>query len=152
MPIAPVVPGVTRFDATALVDAEARTVAAAIEGAAPLFVKGTARLAAGGEQVVRDQLDRLRSLDAVGRIGDRTFVVELIGEADSDGPPETNLPLSQHRAARVLEMLQAQPFTRVRFSATGIGSRAAADASVPDDVKQRNRRVSFRVTPAETGR
>ncbi len=152
MRIAPFVPGVTRFDATALVDAEARTIAAAIEGAAPLFVKGTASLAAGGEQVVRDQMDRLRSLDAVGRIGDRTFAVELVGEADSDGAPETNLPLSQQRAARVLEMLQAQPFTRVRFSARGIGSRAAADALVPDDVKQRNRRVSFRVTPVESGR
>lgn len=152
MRIAPAVPGVTRFDATALVEAEARTVAAAIEGAALLFVKGTASLAAGGEQVVRDQLDRLRSLDAVGRIGDRTFAVELVGEADSDGAPETNLPLSQQRAARVLEMLPVQAFTRVRLSARGIGSRAAADALVPDEVKQRNRRVSFRVTPAEGGR
>lgn len=148
--IAPVLPGVTRFDATGLVDGAVRTLAASIEAAAPLFVKGTTAFTTGGDQIVRDQVSRLRSLDALARVGNRQFTVELIGQADSDGAPAENLPLSRSRAARVLNLLQVQQLERVRMTATGIGSRGAAAPSAPEAEKQRNRRVSFRVT-APTG-
>jgi outer membrane protein OmpA-like peptidoglycan-associated protein len=150
--VAPVLPGVTRFDASRPIDAALRTLAASIEAAAPLFVIGTTAFTAGGDQIVRDQIDRLHSLDALGRAGNRRFTVELIGHADADGAPEANLPLSQQRAARVLGMLQTQRFERVAMSATGVGSRGAADPSAAEAIKQRNRRVSFRVTRAADGR
>lgn len=146
--LAPALAGVTRFDATRLVDASLRTLAASIEAAAPLFVKGTTRLTAGGEQIVQDQIGRLQSLDALGRIGNRRFVVELIGQADADGPAESNLPLSGRRATRVRDLLQAHLFERVTLIPTGVGSRDAAHPSAPEADKQRNRRVAFRVTGA----
>jgi OOP family OmpA-OmpF porin len=146
--IAPVLPGVTRFDATRPIDEARRTLAASIEAAAPLFVKGTTTFAGGGEQIVRDQITRLHSLDALGRAGNLQFTVELIGQADADGIPEANQPLSEQRAARVLGMLQAQRFERVATRATGIGSRGA-DPTATEESKQRNRRVSFRVARAD---
>ena len=149
--IAPALPGVTRFDATRPIDTALRTLAASIEAAAPLFVKGTTTFTGGGEQIVRDQINRLHSLDALGRAGNLRFTLELIGQADADGVPEANLPLSEERAARVLGMLQTQRFERVAMSATGIGSRGA-DPTATEASKQRNRRVSFRVARAADGR
>jgi outer membrane protein OmpA-like peptidoglycan-associated protein len=82
-------------------------------------------------------------------VAKRHFAVELIGEADADGPPALNLPLSERRAARVLSMLQAQPLEHVTFTAIGIGSREEADPAAGEEKKQRNRRVSFRITSVD---
>ena len=146
--LAPVIPGVTRFDATRPIDAALATLAAAIEAAVPMFVKGSTAFAAGGEQTVRDQAGRLASLDALGRAAGRRFAVALVGEADADGAADANLPLSENRAARVLSLLQVQRLDRVTLTASGVGSRSAADPVAGEDDKQRNRRVSFHVTPA----
>jgi outer membrane protein OmpA-like peptidoglycan-associated protein len=61
-----------------------------------------------------------------------------------------NLPLSERRATRVLSMLPAQSLEHVTFTAVGVGSLAAADPAAGEENKQRNRRVSFRIT--STGR
>jgi outer membrane protein OmpA-like peptidoglycan-associated protein len=148
MRIAPVLPGITRFDASGVIDAAVRTLVSSIEAAVPLFVKGTPTLVDGGEQVVREQIARLKTLDALARVADRQFTIELIGQADADGPPDANLPLSERRAAQVLRMVPAQQFPGLTFAATGIGSSGAADALAPETEKQRNRRVVFRVTRA----
>jgi OOP family OmpA-OmpF porin len=150
--LAPVIPGVARFDASRLVAAAFDPLAAAIEAAMPMFVKGSTSFAPGGEQVVQEQVGRLAALDVLGRAAQRRFAVELVGEADADGAPEANLPLSEHRAARVLAMLQLQRLERVTLSARGIGSRTAADPSADEANKQRNRRVSFRVGGADVRR
>jgi outer membrane protein OmpA-like peptidoglycan-associated protein len=149
--LAPALPGVARFDAAPVGETAARALFAEIQAAAPLFVKGTATFTSGGEEVLREQIDRLRALDMIGRATDRRFSVELIGQADADGAPEANLPLSEQRAARVLSMLQLQRFEHVAISSVGIGSREA-DPAAPEIDKQRNRRVAFRVTPADGDR
>ena len=147
--IAPVLPGVTRFDGAGLIDASVAALARSIEDAMPMFVKGSTEFIPGGEQIVRAQIARLTSLDALGRVAKRHFTVELVGEADADGPPEMNLPLSERRATRVLSMLPMQPFEHVTFVAMGVGSRAAADPAAGEENKQKNRRVSFRVTSSD---
>jgi hypothetical protein len=146
--VAPLLPGVTRFDISPAVDAALPTLVGSIEAAMPLFVKGTTVFVAGAEEILGEQIGRISSLDALGRAANRRFTVELIGEADADGAPEANLPLSEGRAARVLRLLQAQRFERVAFRAVGIGSRQAADSSTGEEAKRANRRVSFRVTQA----
>ena len=147
--IARVLPGVVRFDATALVERAERELSDAIRLASPRFVKGTTTLLPGDEQIVRDQAARLRELDALGRAAHRRFVVTLIGEADADGAPETNLPLSRQRAARVLDLLEAHHFQQIAVTATGIGTREGGDPLAPEPEKQRHRRVSFRVSGAQ---
>ena len=150
--IAPVLPGVTRFDATRVIDASQQTLVAAIEAAAPLFVKGTTTFTPGSERIVGEQIERLHMLNALGRSGGRRYVLELVGQADSDGAPESNLPLSQQRVARVLGMIQSERLDRVSLTGVGIGSRGAAESSAAEDSKQRNRRVAFRVTRAPDSR
>lgn len=145
--IAPAIAGVTRFDAAAPIDAAARTLIGRIEAATPLFAKGTSTLTDEGATIVREQIERLRTLDALGRLGGAQYAVDLIGEADSDGASAANLPLSRRRAAQVLGRLQEERYERVSITATGIGSRAAADPQAPEAEKQRHRRVSFRVRP-----
>jgi outer membrane protein OmpA-like peptidoglycan-associated protein len=148
MRVAPFVPGVARFEATPVIEAALTELTAAIENATPMFVKGSTAFTAEGEGIVGDQRARLASLDALGRAARRQFTVELVGEADADGLPESNLPLSQRRAALVLSLLEAQRLERVTLTATGIGSRSAASPAEDEANKQRNRRVSFRVNRA----
>jgi outer membrane protein OmpA-like peptidoglycan-associated protein len=147
--IAPAIAGVIRFDAGSLIDSSVTALARSIEDGIPMFVKGSTAFIPGGEQIVRAQIARLASLDALGRVARRHFTVQLVGEADADGPPEMNLPLSEHRATRVLSMLPAQSLEHVTFTAIGVGSRAAADPAAGEENKQRNRRVSFRITSTD---
>ena len=126
--LAPVIPGVARFDASRLVDAALEPLAAAIEAAMPMFVKGStafARRRRAGRPAIRP--GGSPSLDALGRAAERRFAVELVGEADADGAAEANLPLSEHRAARVLAMLQSQRLERVTLTATWHRQPPAAD-------------------------
>ena len=150
--IAPVLPGITLFHAATLIEGAERGLAEAIQSTSPLFVKGTTTFTAGGERVVRDQIARLSELDALGRAARRRFNVTLVGEADADGAPEANMPLSRQRAARVLDLLEAQRFQRIALTASGIGTREGADALAPEPEKQRHRRVSFRVSRAAAER
>ncbi len=146
--VAPFVPGVARFEATPVIDAALTELIAAIENGTPMFVKGSTAFTAGSEAMLHDQRARLASLDALGRAARRQFTVELVGEADADGLPESNLPLSQRRAGLVLSLLEPQRLERVTLTATGIGSRSGTSQSEDEANKQRNRRVSFHVNRA----
>jgi OOP family OmpA-OmpF porin len=139
------VPGVTRLDAAPVIDSALAALTAAIEGAVPMFVKGSTAFTAGSEAVVTGQLPRLAALDALGRAARRQFTVRLVGEADADGAPESNRPLSERRAERVRSLLATQPLAHVTLTAEGIGSRSAGGTGDDESHKQRNRRVSFYV-------
>ena len=139
------VPGVARFEAQPIIDSALAALTASIEGAMPMFVKGSTAFTAGSEGIIFDQMTRLASLDALGRAARRQFTVELVGEADADGAPESNLPLSQRRAERVLSLLAPLRLQHVTLTASGIGSRNTAAPGDDEANKQRNRRVSFQV-------
>ena len=143
--VAPLVPGVARFEARPVIDSALAGLAASIEAAMPMFVKGSTTFTAGSEAIIGDQMTRLASLDALGRAARRQFTVELVGEADADGAAESNLPLSQRRAERVLGLLAPPRLAHVTLTASGIGSRSAAATGEDETNKQRNRRVSFYV-------
>jgi OOP family OmpA-OmpF porin len=143
--VAPFVPGVARFEARPVIDSALAALAASIEAAMPMFVKGNTTFTAGGEAIVTEQIARLASLDALGRAARRQFTVELVGEADADGAPESNVPLSERRAERVRSLLAAQRLEHITLTASGIGSRSAAGTDDDETRKQRNRRVSFYV-------
>jgi OOP family OmpA-OmpF porin len=143
--VAPFVPGVARFEAKPVIDSALAALAASIEGAMPMFVKGSTAFTAGSDAIVTEQVRRLAELDALGRAARRQFTVELVGEADADGAPESNLPLSERRAERVRSLLATQRLEHTTLTATGIGSRSAAGTDDDETRKQRNRRVSFYV-------
>jgi outer membrane protein OmpA-like peptidoglycan-associated protein len=148
--VARVVPGVSRFDFDSVVDSEVKRLMQGIEADAVLFTKGTSTLTGAGTEALSRQIQRLRSLERLAGAGGRAFTLDLVGQADADGPPESNVPLSRHRADRVLAALTAERFERIQLGASGIGSDRAAGAESGEDEKQRNRRVAFHVT--ETAR
>jgi len=145
--LAPLIPGVSRFDASSAADATLRAAVAEIEGLSPLFTKGQAELARGQEEVLRHLVARMAEMVGVAASVGRRFRVEVIGHTDADGRPEANLPLSRARAAVVRSALQPVAANRLEFVDVGVGSDDPVARSDSEPDKQRNRRVSVRVTP-----
>ena len=114
----------------------------------PMFVKGSTAFTAGSEAIIRDQMARLASLDVLGRAARRQFTVELVGEADADGAAESNLPLSQRRAERVLSLLAAAAPGARDAHGQRDWQPQRRHSGEDEANKQRNRRVSFYVNRA----
>jgi OOP family OmpA-OmpF porin len=144
--LAPLIPGVTSFDVSAAEDAAARAASVQLEQLSPLFVKGQARLADGQDAVLRQLLARTAEMVAAAQTLDRRFRVDVIGHTDADGAPEANLPLSRQRAAVIASAMRATAGDRLDIVDSGVGSDDPAVASASEADKQRNRRVTIRVT------
>jgi OOP family OmpA-OmpF porin len=146
--LASLIPGVARFDAAGSLESRIRDLSGRIEGTVLLFLRGTSDPVVG----YRDALDRvmsdIRQLDRLAGASGRTFRVEIAGHTDTDGTEEANGPLSAARAGEVLAQLSAPPLAHVTLVPVGMGSRRPAVSGTTEEDKQRNRRVTFRVTPA----
>jgi len=143
--LAPLVAGVERLDATAVLEDELTRTIAAIEAVTLLFDKGTTRVVAGQDGALAGLVALVGRLDRIAATTGRRLRVEVVGHADADGAPEANLPLSRARAERVLASLAARPPSQVALVATGVGSRAPATTGGTEAEKRRNRRVVLRV-------
>jgi outer membrane protein OmpA-like peptidoglycan-associated protein len=84
-------------------------------------------------------------MDALAAAGGRRIRLEIVGHADTDGPAESNDPLSLRRAERVRAVLDAERLIATEMLTRSVGSREPLGASVLETEKQRNRRVSLRV-------
>jgi OOP family OmpA-OmpF porin len=146
--VAPALPGVSRYDPGALIDARSRKTTAAFESTVLLFERGSTTLVRDAEQSLVAQLERLRILDGFAQMQGRRIKMEIRGHADSDGPTESNNPLSVRRAERVLGLFATERLRSVDLRATGVGSSDPVSAGTGELEKQRNRRVSFHVLPA----
>ena len=142
---APLVAGVVRLDASAVVDGEIQDVVGRIQATVPLFDRGTSRLAPGQEAAVATLAAEVGQLDALMAAADRRARIAIIGHTDSDGAPLANAPLSLARAERIHAALVAGPFTRLTLSVRGVGSSEPVVAATSEPAKQQNRRVSLRV-------
>jgi outer membrane protein OmpA-like peptidoglycan-associated protein len=133
-------------DATLAVDAAIRRVVDRIGTLSPLFVKGQVVLADGQDAILRALVGEIGALErTAGAIG-RRFRVEVKGHTDADGPSEANLPLSRQRAAFVHAALQTAAGRHLELVDAAVGSGEPAVASGAEADKQRNRRVTVRVT------
>ena len=146
--LAPLVPGVTRFDATPLVDAQVRAIGDQLAAAALLFVRGSTTFERGGQDALAANLERLRSLDALAQVSGRRYVVELVGHADGDGTSEINDSLSISRANLVRAAIERLGLGHVTVKASGVGSRDPLTQDSTEEGKRANRRVSFRIAAA----
>ncbi|HJR60866.1 MAG TPA: OmpA family protein [Vicinamibacterales bacterium] len=146
--IANLVPGVVRYDAGPLIDAQVRSLAQQLEASPLLFVRGSTAFETGGEQGLRAQGERLRDLDALAQASGRRYRIEITGHADTDGPPESNDPLSVQRATRVRAAFAALGLRQIDLSAAGLGSRQPLSPNTTEADKRANRRVALRVVPA----
>ena len=145
--LAPLIPGVLKFEATAAADAAVRAAIAQIERLSPLFVKSRATLSGGQDEVVRELVARAAEMERAAVVVGQKFRVELIGHTDADGLPDANIPLSRARAALVRSALLPVAGDRLEIVDAGVGSDDPAVRSDLEADKQRNRRVTVRVTP-----
>jgi outer membrane protein OmpA-like peptidoglycan-associated protein len=149
--IAPVVAGVSAFDASALLGASTRAVARRLEASPLLFARGTTAPLPGQEQKLRTLAADVRELDALAAAAGRPVRVDVVGHADADGAPVSNLPLSLDRAEWVLNAvgLTSREHLDVRTHGAGSGEPLVADDT--DDAKRQNRRVTIRVPEPGSG-
>lgn len=139
-------PGVTAFDDRQLVNQDWQQAQTQIEQTIIRFNTGSAQLTAGQEETLRALSAAVQNLLAQAAHSARRAQIEIIGHTDAEGDENSNLQLSQRRAARVLALLKAQGVDESFLLATGVGAAqpVRAESSVAD--KQFNRSVSFKVT------
>jgi OOP family OmpA-OmpF porin len=146
--LAPLVAGVRRLDATGPLNAEIQSAVERIGKSTVLFGKGTARLAAGQDDVVRNLALEIGRLDTLAGAAGGHVRIEIVGHTDADGASDSNLPLSRARAEHMRTLLGTEAAPHIEMVATGIGSSQPAFPGVTEAEKQQNRRVSFRVIAA----
>jgi outer membrane protein OmpA-like peptidoglycan-associated protein len=143
--LAPLIPGVSRFDPTALVEAELRALARTIEGVTILFERGTTQVVGDGASQLRALAAAVRELDGVAAALGRVVRIEIVGHTDGDGDVASNLPLSRARADRVLQALDVGTMRHVVINPDGVGSADPLRPGESETDKQQNRRVTVRV-------
>ncbi len=149
--VASLIPGVSSLDASGPIEAAVRSAISEMESLSPLFVKGETALARGQDEVLRQMVARASALERTAATLGQTFHVEIIGHTDADGPVEANLPLSRARAEVIHHALGAVATDRLVIVEAGVGSDDPAVESASEVDKQRNRRVTVRVTPMPPG-
>ncbi|MEM8738376.1 MAG: OmpA family protein [Planctomycetota bacterium] len=133
---------------TAQEQAEARleTLAGRIAEAVVRMPRGNI-LELDGQREIYDDLvrDLAAARDLSGQLGNQLVLV-VTGHTDAVGDPDTNLELSEARAAAVADDLQSRLTPPIRFILRGVGSAepiVGIDASRAAQIQ--NRRVTFRV-------
>jgi OOP family OmpA-OmpF porin len=143
---APLIAGVGRVDATAALDAAVQALVERLQSTVPLFLKGASRPTPGQEGVFDTLRASLRELDGLMAALDRRARLTIVGHTDSDGAPQSNVPLSEARAEYVRDVIAQGVSSRLEVSVSGAGSREPVVVSGSETEKQRNRRVVLRVT------
>ena len=146
--LAPLIPGVSKLDATESANASVAAAIAQIEALSPVFVKGRAVLAEGQDDVLRQLVTRVATLEQAAMAANLRFRVELIGHADADGNAIANLTIGRSRAAFVKDALKAVAGDRLVIDEAGVLSDGPAVGSDTETDKQSSRRVTVRVSPA----
>jgi OOP family OmpA-OmpF porin len=146
--LAPLVPGVTRFDVARALEGVIRHTVEAIESGAILFAKGTAS-PLGDQRTAIDQLVAdVRTLAETAVAADARFRLEVVGHTDADGPPQSNDPLSRARAEAIGAVLRPVAGANVTLETRGVGSAEPVALNRTEVDNQRNRRVVVKLVHA----
>ncbi|MEP7218118.1 MAG: OmpA family protein, partial [Bacteroidota bacterium] len=73
------------------------------------------------------------------------MVIEIAGHTDNVGSDESNVALSQNRAAAVESYLASKGIARSRMSVHGYGKTKPLATNDTEDGRQQNRRVEFTI-------
>ena len=143
--LAPLIAGISRYDASGLAVADIKYLRDQIESTSPTFEKGATRLAAGEDAAVRKLASLLDQLDTLARPLPEHIRVEITGHTDSDGSDSTNLQLSQARANYLLSVFRATSHPSLDLFARGVSGTVPLTSGTSEADKRRNRRVSVHV-------
>jgi len=145
---APLVAGVTSFDAAGALARQTQEAIAGIQGQMLFFARGAASLVPDQDGALAGLAGRVRALDRIAAATGQGFRIEVIGHTDADGVDEANLPLSLARAGVVRAAIAPDETAHLDIVARGEGSRQPVVVSENEGDKQRNRRVQITVTRA----
>jgi outer membrane protein OmpA-like peptidoglycan-associated protein len=146
--LAVLVPGVTSFDATGVVDPELEALVTRIQARTVCFPLGVSTLPVDQASSLREVAADIRSLDDRARGLGRRVRLDLVGYADSPGTDDLNQRLSRERAENVVAALGVGMLRAVDITAAGAGVRSPQGAGVtPHDS---DRCVAFRVEMIRT--
>jgi OOP family OmpA-OmpF porin len=148
--LAPLIPGVSRFDSTALVEARLQALARRIESVTILFERGTSQIVGESAGELRALAVAAHELDAVAASLGRAARLDVIGHTDGDGGAASNLPLSRARAERVRQALDPGNMPHIAVNPAGVGSDDPLRAGDSEADKRQNRRVTVRVSSEPT--
>jgi OOP family OmpA-OmpF porin len=101
------------------------------------FESGSARLDARSEPLLNS------IVDIISRCPE--LVIEVSGHTDSDGSAQSNMRLSQHRAAAVAQYLASKNIPKERIRSAGYGETRPVASNQTAEGKHRNRRIEFAV-------
>jgi hypothetical protein len=141
--VAPLVPGVARFDAASALEARLRGVTAAVDGVTIHFGRGSAI------PVTTDRSTLVNLATNVRELNELAAALAVRYRID-EGTPEANLRLSRARAATVVAAVGPEAVSRIIMSVDGVGSREPAVPTAAGEDNPMNRRVTIRVGPAAT--
>lgn len=148
--VAPFVAGASAFNALPALEAASQKAVSAIQEDRLLFVRGSVRFAANQDAVVRRLAANFATLDRLAAATGVRYTIEIVGHTDTDGPDDSNLELSQARAAAAQSAVAPAGApgaeSRLNWTTRGQGSRQPAVSSGNEQGKQQNRRVTFSVT------
>ena len=88
----------------------------------------------------------LNSVAIVLKEFDKT-IVDVAGHADSTGPDDKNMALSQRRASSVSSYMAAQGINAQRLITTGYGETRPISSNDTTEGRQQNRRVEITLVP-----
>jgi outer membrane protein OmpA-like peptidoglycan-associated protein len=144
--LAPLIPGVARFDTTGLLEAQLQAQAQRIEGVAILFERGTTRIVGDGGSQLPTLATALKDLDRIAAALGRVVRIDIVGHTDGDGDAASNLPLSRARAERMLQGIDIGTMHHLVMTPAGVGSDDPLRVGDSEVDKQQNRRVTLRVS------
>ena len=111
-----------------------------------LNMPGNVTFQSNGADINANFYPVLNSVALVLKEFDKT-VVDVAGHADSTGPDDKNLELSQRRAGSVSSYLGAQGINGQRLIATGYGETRPIASNDTQEGRQQNRRVEITLQP-----
>ncbi len=144
--IAPVISGVVRYNDEDLQDAGLIALQQELESTSPRFVKGTDQFSAGQSAAMAALIERIRQLAEEARQSGLQLKLAITGHTDSDGPPETNVPLSRARAEAVRQLIMEARLAPIEITTAGVGSAEPKVSGTAESDKEQNRRVSFKLS------
>lgn len=143
--LAPFVAGVTSFNTMGALAGHAQEAIAGVQNQTLLFTRGEATLVPGQEAALEHLTTQVALLARIAGLTGQRYRLDIFGHTDADGADESNMSLSQARAATIKAALATAAGVGVELATIGEGSREPVVVSDNERDKQRNRRVAIKV-------
>lgn len=147
--LAPVIPGVVKFDDRALIDEELKEIEslrAKVEKNVFRFRIGSSRFLASQKEELDDLIPIIRGLITHATAVKKDLRIYLTGRTDSMGDEKTNLPLSMKRAERISSLLAASGIDQDLIISAGVGAKEPLRAEKDEADRTFNRSVSIKIS------